>query len=137
MKGILIDSGPLIALFDADDDYHQATKDFIQHNQKRLITSIASVTEVLHLLDFSRQAQIDFLGWVSAGALHIETIHVSDFARIQTLTQKYADLPMDFADACLVFLGEKLNISEIATIDRDFDVYRLHGTTPFTVLINH
>jgi predicted nucleic acid-binding protein len=42
---------------------------------------------------------------------------------------------MDFADACLVLLGEKLNITTIATIDRDFDVYRLKGEKPFTTLI--
>ena len=51
------------------------------------------------------------------------------------LTKKYADLPMDFADACLVFLAEKLDIDTIATIDRDFDVYRIEGKRPFTILI--
>ena len=42
---------------------------------------------------------------------------------------------MDFADACLVFLAEKLDIDTIATIDRDFDVYRIEGKRPFTILI--
>jgi len=42
---------------------------------------------------------------------------------------------MDFTDACLVFLGEKLNLSKIATIDRDFDVYQLKGKKSFTTLI--
>ncbi len=93
------------------------------------------MTEILHLLDFSRDAQIDFLSWVNAGAVNIEQITSDDLARIRELTIKYSDLPMDFADACLVFLGEKLNISSIATIDRDFDVYRLKGKKTFTTFI--
>ena len=135
MKKILIDSGPLIALFDRNDKYHLASVEFIKNNRSELITTIASITETLHLLDFSRNAQIDFLDWVNAGALNIEQITPNDFARIKELTIKYSDLPMDFADACLVFLGEKLNISSIATIDRDFDVYRLKDKETFTTYI--
>jgi len=132
---ILIDSGPLIALFDRDDRYHRASVAFIHDNRCELITTIASVTETLHLLNFSRKAQVDFLQWLEAGAVSIETITLTDFRRIRELTIKYADLPMDFADACLVFLSEKLDIDRIATIDRDFDVYRRYGKHPFTTLI--
>lgn len=135
MRKILIDSGPLIALFDSDDKYHTASIDFIKSNQCELITTIASITETLHLLDFNRNAQIDFLDWVNAGAVSIEAITAPDLLRIKELTIKYADLPMDFADACLVFLGDKLEIDEIATIDRDFDIYRLKGKRSFTTYI--
>ena len=78
---------------------------------------------------------MDFLAWVGAGAIEIEPITSQDLLRIKELTIKYADLPMDFADACLVLLGKKLNISTIATIDRDFDIYRLPGNKPFTVYV--
>jgi predicted nucleic acid-binding protein len=135
MKKILIDSGPLIALFDRNDKYHLASVKFIKSNNSELVTTLASVTETLHLLDFNRNAQIDFLGWVNVGAVTLETITSIDLQRIKELTIKYSDLPMDFADACLVFLAEKFNISTVATIDRDFDVYRLKGKKPFTTLI--
>jgi len=135
MKKILIDSGPLIALFDRNDKYHLAAVQFIKENNSQLLTTLASITETLHLLDFNRNAQIDFLSWVSAGAVTLEPISADDLQRIKELTIKYSDLPMDFADACLVLLGEKLNITTIATIDRDFDVYRLQGEKPFTTLI--
>jgi len=135
MKKILIDSGPLIALFDRNDKYHLASIKFIKDNNSELVTTLASVTETLHLLDFNRNAQIDFLDWVNAGAVTLEPISSDDLQRIKELTIKYSDLPMDFADACLVLLGEKLNISTVATIDRDFDVYRLKGKKPFTTLI--
>jgi len=135
MSEILIDSGPLIALFDRSDKYHVASIEFIKQNKSQLITTIASITETLHLLDFSRDAQIDFLAWVNAGAVTIENVTSDDFTRIKELTIKYSDLPMDFADACLVLLGEKLNINSIATIDRDFDIYRLKGKKTFTTFI--
>ena len=135
MRKILIDSGPFIALFDRSDKYHLASIDFIKNNKSELITTIASITETLHLLDFSRDAQIDFLTWINAGAVAIENVTSDDFARIKELTIKYSDLPLDFADACLVLLGEKLNISSIATIDRDFDIYRLKGKETFTTFI--
>ena len=135
MKKILIDSGPLIALFDRNDKYHLASVKFIKDNNSELVTTLASITETLHLLDFNRNAQIDFLGWVNAGAVTLAAISSDDLQRIKELTIKYSDLPMDFADACLVLLGEKLNINTVATIDRDFDVYRLKGKKPFTTLI--
>jgi predicted nucleic acid-binding protein len=135
MKKILIDSGPLIALFDHNDKYHATSVEFIRNNNSELVTTLASVTETLHLLDFNRNAQIDFLGWVNAGAVTLEPVTSDDLQRIKKLIIKYSDLPMDFADGCLVFLGEKLNINTIATIDRDFDVYRLKGKRPFTTLI--
>ncbi len=135
MKKILIGSGPLIALFDRSDKYHQASTEFIKKNRSELITTLASVTEVLHLLDFKRNAQVDFLSWVDAGAVTVKTITTDDFQRIKELIVKYSDLPMDFADACLVFLGEKMNISKVATIDRDFDIYKLKGKKSFTTYI--
>ncbi len=135
MKKILIDSGPLIALFDRSDKYHLASAEFIKENRSELITTLASITEASHLLDFSRNAQIDFLSWIDAGAVTVEPITTDDFQRIRELIVKYSDLPMDFADACLVFLGEKMNVSKVATIDRDFDIYKLKGKRSFTTYI--
>ncbi|PIE00630.1 MAG: hypothetical protein CSA79_02980 [Thiothrix nivea] len=57
MQNIVVDSGPFIALFDGHDRYHQQAVQFIQNIQGRLHTNIAVITEVVHLLDFSQQAQ--------------------------------------------------------------------------------
>jgi predicted nucleic acid-binding protein len=136
MQKILIDSGPLIALFDSGDSQHQKALDFIKANKLPLVTTLASITEVLHLLDFNRNAQIDFLDWVGKGALEIQNIEVQDFPRIKDLTSKYRDLPMDFADACLVYLAEQLKISRIATIDRDFTIYRIKNRKKFELVLS-
>jgi hypothetical protein len=136
MKEVLIDSGPLIALFDASDKYHQDAVDFIKRNKFKLVTTIASITETLHLLDFNRNAQIDFLEWVQRGAVEIHNIENTDLQRLKELTEKYRDLPMDFADSCLVYLAEKLNLNTIATIDRDFSMYRIHGRKKFKTIMS-
>lgn len=136
MKKILIDSGPLIALFDASDKYHSESVNFIKTNKYPLVTTIASVTETLHMLDFNRNAQIDFLEWIHRGAVEIQNIENNDFGRLKELTEKYRDLPMDFADSCLVYLAEKLNLNTIATIDRDFSIYRIRGRKKFKIILS-
>ena len=91
MKKILIDSGPLIALFDSSDRYHQESINFIKQNKYPLITTMASITETLHLLDFNRNAQIDFLEWIGRGGVEIYDIQNKDFHRLKELTEKYRD----------------------------------------------
>jgi predicted nucleic acid-binding protein len=135
MKKILVDSGPLIALFDGKDKYHEASVAFVKANQFELVTTLASITETHYMLDFSAKAQFDFLGWVSAGAVRLEPIAANDLQTIRERIKKYSDLPMDFADACLVFLAEKLNINSIATIDNDFEIYKFKGKKSFTTLV--
>ena len=96
---------------------------------------MASVTEAQHLLDFNRNAQTDCLSWIISGAIKVEEINVEDLIRIKALIIKYADMPMDFADACLVRLGEKYQIDEVATIDSDFDIYRLNKHQTFRTVL--
>jgi predicted nucleic acid-binding protein len=136
MNKILVDSGPLIALFDASDKHHANAINFIKNNESILITTIASTTETLHLLNFNRNAQIDFLEWINQGAVEIYPSENANFGRIQELTIKCSDLPMDFADACLVLLAEKLDINQIATIDRDFTIYKIKGRKRFNVVLS-
>jgi predicted nucleic acid-binding protein len=57
----------------------------------------------------------------------LHDVRQNDFPRIVQLIQKYADLPMDFADATLVIAAEKTSIRSIISIDSDFNVYRLPG----------
>jgi predicted nucleic acid-binding protein len=127
MTNILVDAGPLIALFDRDDKYHRPMKEFIRIRGYKFVTTTAVLTEVTHMLDFSVNVQIDFLSWVmNKGVIMHETLP-EDIARIIELTHKYEDLPMDFADATLVVAAEKAGIRAIISIDSDFDVYRLPG----------
>ena len=82
----------------------------------RLFTSLAVVTEVTHLLDFSVRKQLEFLQWVELGALTIEPITPQGFPALRTLMQRYTNLPMDFADATLVLLAERLGSQKIRLV---------------------
>jgi len=63
----LIDSGPLIALFDKSDSYHKQSVEFFKEFKGILWTTWPVVTEVSHMLDFSIQVQINFLTWIERG----------------------------------------------------------------------
>lgn len=124
MRKSLIDAGPLIALFDRDDIYHAKVKDFLKNYQGLLVTSWPVITEVLHMLDFDTRAQVNFLEWVARDAINLAPLTKEHISRIIELSLKYADLPMDFADATLIVLSETEHIREIISIDSDFYIYR-------------
>jgi len=127
LDSILIDAGPLIALFDSGDNHHRKISAFLKANPYRYVSTIAVFTEVSHMLDFSTAAQHDFYEWVMYKGVFISDINQNDMLRLVALTEKYADVPMDFADATLVIAAEKTGIREIISIDKDFDIYRLPG----------
>jgi predicted nucleic acid-binding protein len=127
VNSILIDAGPLIALFDSSERRHRGVREFLRRNPYRYVSTLAVFTEVSHMLDFSLRAQGDFYEWVMHKGVIISDINQNDMPRIVELTEKYADLPMDFADATLVVTAEKTGIREIISLDKDFDIYRLPG----------
>ena len=133
MKNTLIDAGPLIALFNKSDKYHEKIKEFIKNYTGLLTTSWPVITEVCHMLDFNINAQIDFLKWIKLGGLKVEDIETEEIDKIIKLSEKYSDIPMDLADAALIVISERLGIKEIITIDSDYYIYR---TTEREMLIN-
>jgi len=124
---ILIDTGPFVALFDGSDSHHKKILEFLAKRKFLFISTLAVFTEVSHMLDFSFKAQKDFYEWAMCHGVIICDINQHDLPRIVELTEKYADLPMDFADATLVVAAEKTNIREIISLDKDFNIYRLPG----------
>jgi len=133
MKNTLIDAGPLIALFNKNDKYHEKIKEFIRNYKGLLTTSWPVITEVCHMLDFNINAQIDFLKWIKLGGLKVEGIETKEIDKIIKLSDKYSDIPMDLADATLIIISERLGLKEIITIDSDYYIYR---TTEREMLIN-
>jgi predicted nucleic acid-binding protein len=127
LNTILIDAGPLIALFDRDDNYHEKIIDFVKGKKFKFITTTAVITEVSHMLDFSVDVQILFFEWIMKEGVLLQEIQQRDITRIIELTKTYSDRPIDFADATLVITAEKTGIREIISIDSDFDIYRLLG----------
>jgi predicted nucleic acid-binding protein len=124
MRSTLVDAGPLIALFDKSDAYHLRAIDFMKTHGGRLLTTWCVITEVSHMLDFSVKTQLNFLTWIHRGGLEIFELKYEHILRIIELTEKYKDVPMDLADATLIVTSESKAVTEIATIDSDFYVYR-------------
>ena len=124
MQKTIIDSGPLIALFDRSDKYHKSVLDFMKSYKGKLITSWAVITEVSHMLDFNLQVQIDFLKWCEIGGIEVYNISQDEISKIRIMMEKYIDIPMDLADGTLMYIANKENIKNIVSIDSDFDIYR-------------
>lgn len=124
MKNIIVDAGPLIALFDKDDKYHNSVIKFLKTFDGQLITSCPAITEVTHLLSFNVNVQIDFLEWLKREAVTIVNLENIHLERIIQLSKKYSDVPMDLADSSLIVIAELTNITEIITIDSDYYIYK-------------
>lgn len=124
MQNALIDSGPLIALFDKNDKYHPFVLSFLKEFKGALITSWPVITEVCHLLDFNQETQLDFLRWIYAGGVEVKNLPLRSFERIIELVHRYSSLPMDLADASLIYLAEDEGIQNVVSLDTDYYVYR-------------
>lgn len=124
MRSILIDAGPVIALFDRSDRYHRGAVEFLGHTSCRLVTTWPAVTEASHMLDFDRDAQISLLEWMRRGGLVPFDLTLENVRCMIHLMKKYDNVPMELADASLVAAAEATGIREIMSIDSDFDVYR-------------
>lgn len=124
MQSILIDAGPLIALFNRSDQYHAKAVEFIKNFQGKLYSTWPVITETSHMLDFSTITQRNLLEWIQRGGISLFELEQHHVSRILELTRKFEDVPMDLADATLIVASESLNINKIASIDSDFYVYR-------------
>jgi uncharacterized protein len=135
---IIADTGFWLALGDKNDKNHQIANNFAKSTDERLITTYPVMTEVCHLL-LKRQgvnAQLNFVSMYQLGAFDVFEIPNEDKNRVFSLMQQYADLPMDFADASLVLLAEKLGHGKILSTDtRDFLTYRWKNAKPFKNLL--
>lgn len=125
MNRVLADTGPLVALLDADDDDHARCVNAARQLHGELVTTWPVITEALYLLAPDRRAQDRILGKVESGDLVLEMLGPEDIPGIRALLEKYADLPTDLADATLVYLAERDALDTVFTLDRDFRVYRL------------
>ena len=128
----LCDAGPLVALFDPRDAEHVRCRAALDAFDGRLLTTWPVLTEVSHFLSGVQQPRLwDF---VMMGGVLVVDLLSKDVARLRALTAKYADLPMDLADASLVIIAERLRVQMIFTLDAHFHAYRLHGNRSFHVV---
>ena len=134
MKAIL-DTGPWVALVDRSESRHIDCVEWFKNFSGSLYSTEAVLTEVLYILNFSIIAQCAVLDFVLNSVVEIVPQNKQSLQKIKNLMKKYADLPMDFADATLVCLGKDTGIRNIVTFDvKDFNIYRLSGKKRFSLL---
>lgn len=123
---ILVDTGPLVALFDPKDGLHDRCRRTLRSLRAPLVTTVPVLTEVFHILSPESIGSDRVRDFVMQGGMR--TWHCDDdaLARSFELMEQYADHPMDLADASLVTAAERLGTRRIFTVDRrDFSTYRL------------
>ncbi len=134
-NAILVDTGPLVALFNRRDDDHAVCTETLKTLRAPLVTVWPVITEAMYLLAFSNLAQEGLWQFLLAGTLLPLPLEYADLSRIRELMQRYRDQEMDLADAALVRVAEREKIRMIFTIDRrDFRIYRPKHTRSFYLL---
>jgi uncharacterized protein len=131
----LIDTGVILALVDRGDEWHTSCVAAYDHSRLPLLTTQAVLTEVFHLTRRDRRQMASVWTLLRSGAVQMSHISHQELPQIQALMDDYADCPMDFADATLVYLAARESLSVILTVDHDdFETYRLPGRKRFTIL---
>lgn len=130
-RKVLLDTGPLVAFFNPRDHHHAEAAAFFQAlgSGTCCYTTWEVVSEAMYLLNYSAHVQAELLEWLHrghmAGLMRIAAVTPEELPDLARLVRKYADRPMDLADATPVHLANRENITDVATIDRsDFDIYR-------------
>jgi predicted nucleic acid-binding protein len=125
-RRVLVDSGPIVALLDRRDTYHQWAKSEIANLHEPPLTCEAVISEVFFLLSRVRGGTSIFVALLRDG-LVLASANFSyreQSAEVLRRLQQYGDMPMSFADACLVRMSEIERDSIIFTTDQDFLTYR-------------
>lgn len=132
---ILIDTGPLVAIFKADDPYHQTCMESLAEMRQPLFTCWPVITEVAWLMRHYSWAIQGLLGSVNGDLLELLPLAGTETKSIGAIMKRYESIRPQVADAALVYLAERERIDTIFTLDRsDFSIYRTSRKRAFRIL---
>ncbi len=138
MQSILVDAGPLIALFSVDDKHHQHYDDLVKElspHGLRLLTTWPCVVEASYLLNPPNRYEL--LEWIELGGITVIPFSTDNLGSVVDSMKSYTESgkrEMDFADATLYWLAIDTGIKDIMTVDdRDFSRYRLPDGDYFVI----
>ncbi len=135
---VLVDSGPLIALFNGADRSHAPVVVWLRANPgARLISTWAVATEVCALLArrIANECALDFLRWAQRGGIALDGAAPGSVTEVLRIAERFADLPFDLADATVAEACARLRVRHILSIGADVDVYRDRSNKPLTNLL--
>lgn len=123
---IVLDTGPLVALFNKKDSFHVPASAWLRTIQEPILTTVPVLTEAFYMLTPSSKGALGLCDFIMQGGLIVEFLNFESIRRMFELMDIYADHPMDLADASLVAAAELHTTFKICTIDRkDFVAYRI------------
>ena len=139
MRVWLLDTGPLVAYLDGRDPAHNDVAECLEGFPGQLVTTSAVITEAMHFVSGSSDGPESLAGFAQVvGLLVYECAHPTQIKDAVRLMKKYADTPMDFADATLILLAEQLSVVEILTLDRrGFSTYRMGRGKQFRLVLDN
>ena len=132
---LLFDTGPLYALADADDAWHQRMLDFMEKRDETVLVPVTVLPEVTYLLRsrLGDRVERSFVGSLAARQMAIEPLQQADVERCETLLDRYRDL--GFVDCTVIAMAERLRLSAIVTTDRrHFSIVRPAHRMTFDLL---
>ncbi len=133
---VLIDTGPLVALFDRRDARYEACRDQARDLPGSLFTCLPVITEACYLLNrYDSHLVHHLLAACRDSVYTLLPLDNADIGPIDRLIFKYQNLCLDFADAALMHLADREKIEHVFTLDRrDFSVFRTSAETSLTIL---
>jgi uncharacterized protein len=135
---VLVDSGPLIALFNGADRWHTPIRGWLQHNPAAtLISTWPVATEVCALLArrIHNDCALDFLRWAQRGGITLDAPVEGSITEVLRISERFASLPFDLADASIAEAAARLKLRHVLSIDADFAVYRDRAGRALTNLL--
>jgi uncharacterized protein len=135
VRTALLDTGVLVALLDRGERSHKRCIASFKAFRGQILTTEPVLTEALYLFHASPRAQRTCIDFIVRGGGALVPQSPASLSRAADLMEKYADVPMDFADATLVVLAEETGAREIFTLDaRGFRTFRIRGKSSFILL---
>lgn len=136
MKGqVILDTGPLVALLNGRDFYHQWAKIHVGEMTPPLLTCEAVLSEACFLLRHVPNGPKTVMEMVKQGIVTIPFHLEEETVSIHKLLVRYANVPASLADVCLIRMAEQNVQSVIITLDSDFHIYRKHGRQVIPTII--
>lgn len=124
---VVVDTGPIVAFLDADDQFHDWAKAQFGRLRPPLLTCEAVLTEACFLIGRGGGDESAIVQLVERGVLNVVRLFDAEAASISRLMRRYKNVPMSLADACLVRLVELTSQATLFTVDSDFAIYRQKG----------
>ena len=121
---IIADTGPLVAYLDRSDQHHAWAKEVMASLTEPLLTCDAVLAEVTFLLQRGGIAAGLPMRMIERGVLKSEFSTTREVHALRNLLERYNDMPMSLADACVVRMSELHNGAKVWTTDSDFTIYR-------------